>query len=185
MAINSRNKGNKGERKAAALFKTWTGKEFARTPSSGGLSWKSSNSKGDVVCTSEGHYFPFVVEIKTHKEIDFSHLLVPGIKNVKILEFWEQADRDAKKANKIPMLLMRYDRLPADFYFLVVTQEFAKLCHVELTSSIPGFTSLRYHNYKTNQALMVFSSKEFFMTNYKTVKKIAKTYLKEKYGCQK
>lgn len=36
--INSRAKGSKNERELAKLFKDWTGKEFARTPSSGGAS---------------------------------------------------------------------------------------------------------------------------------------------------
>lgn len=175
MGINSRAKGNKGERTVAALFKKWTGKEFARTPSSGGLQWKTSNTKGDIVCTTEGHYFPFCVEVKVHKEIDFSHLLIPGIKNVKILEFWEQCKREAKKCNKIPMLLMRYDRMPKDFFFIVIPQPFAKLIHDKFEGNI---ASLRFHDYTKDDPIMILRSTDLFSTHYKAIKQIAKTYIK-------
>lgn len=115
--MNSRRKGAKNEREVAKALKDWTGKEFAKTPASGGLQWKTANSKGDVVCTTEGHYFPFCVEAKFHVKIDFSHLLTPGIKNVEILDFWKQCVRDAKKCKKVPMLLMRYNLLPKGFGF--------------------------------------------------------------------
>jgi hypothetical protein len=186
MAVNSRKKGKKGEKVAAEVLAKWTKKKFASTPSSGGLQWRTSLAKGDVVCTTEGHYFPFCVEVKNHKEINFAHLLTPLRKTrdksgvAKILEFWSQASRDAKAANKIPMLLMRYDNLPRDFFFVVVTQEFAKLIHTEISLGYPGMKTLRYHDYKTNTALMIFSSHEFFASTYKPIKLKAKTYLKSK-----
>lgn len=128
MAINSRKKGAKNERVVADLFTKWTGRKFAKTPASGGLQWQSSFSKGDIVSTDEKFYFPFCIEAKFYEKIDFSHLLTPNIKNVDILKFWEQCNRDAEKCNKIPMLLMRYNGLPKDFYFTVINTQFFEFC---------------------------------------------------------
>lgn len=175
--INSRSKGAKNERHIAELFTKWTGRKFAKTPASGGLQWKSSFSKGDIVCTKEGHYFPFCIEGKSYNKIDFSHLLTPGIKNIDILTFWAQCERDAKSCNKVPMLLMRYNGLPKFFYFLIITQDFAKLIHNFLPKDM---VSLRYHDYSTNKPLMILRSTDFFKTDYKDIKPIAKTHVKTK-----
>jgi len=177
--INSRSKGAKNERNVAKILETWTNKKFSKTPASGGLQWQTSNSKGDVVCTTEGHFFPFCIEAKFHNRIDFSHLLTPNIKNCDILGFWAQCARDAKKCNKVPMLLMRYNQLPKEFYFLVVTQEFAKLIHPQLAMSNQGLVSLRYSDYKTDTHLMIMRSTEVFRTQYRTIKVIAKQYIKD------
>lgn len=178
MGINSRSKGAKNEREIAKVLEIWTKKKFAKTPASGGLQWQSSISKGDVVCTTEGHFFPFCIEGKFYNKIDFSHLLTPNIKNVDIKVFWAQCLRDAKKCRKIPMLLMRYNGLPKHFYFLVVTQDFAKLIHSPEINC-----SLRYHGYKSNTALMIMRSTEVFKLNYKNfVKPIAKQHIIDLYG---
>lgn len=189
MSINSRRKGANNERDIAKLFEQWTNKKFAKTPASGGLQWKSANSKGDIVCTTEGHYFPFCIEAKNHKEINFSHLLIPMRVTkkspnpiCKIMEFWKQCTRDAKKARKIPMLLMRYNGMPSDFHFLVTTQTFAKLMHPELALNNTGLISLRYSDYKKDTHLMIMRSTEVFRTHYRTIKKIAKTHIKEIYA---
>lgn len=169
--MNSRNKGNRNERGAASLITAWTSKKFERTPSSGGLQWKSSFSKGDIVCTVEGHRFPFCVEVKAHKEIDFSHLLNPKIKNIKIIEFWEQCLRDATSCNKIPLLMMRYDMMPKDFFFIgIPIPFFACLKGLRLV----GTTNL---SYKGKYNIMFMRSDEFFGFNYKEVKELAKQYL--------
>jgi hypothetical protein len=178
MAINSRTKGAKAERVAAKVIEKWTGKKFAKTPASGGLGWKKANVAGDIVCTTEGVFFPFCVEIKSYSKIDFSHLLTPGIKNIEILDFWAQCSRDAEKAGKIPLLMMRYNGLPKEFFYVVTTQGFAKEIHPILALGHPGMVSLRYHNYKTNVALMIMRSDEFFRSDYKPIKKIAKTIIR-------
>jgi Holliday junction resolvase len=171
--INSRTKGNKNERDLAKLFKAWTGKDFARTPSSGGLQWKSSNSKGDIVCTTEGHYFPFCIEAKNYKEINFEHLLIPNIKNIRILEFWAQAKRDADKANKIPILTMRYNGMPKDFHFIVMeTPILKKLFYPSIT---PFRNKIELKVKGLN--LSIIQSTEFFSTDYKKVKALAKQHL--------
>ena len=179
--INSRSKGNKNERELAKLFKDWTGKEFARTPSSGGLQWKSSNSKGDIVCTTEGHYFPFCIEAKNHKEINFAELLMPDKKGVKILEFWEQCERDAVKAKKIPILFMRYNGMPKNFHFVVL-----KLRHFEkLTGTHDIKENFKYTQTSRHKKLKLttLTSTEFFnLLDYKETRLKAKALIKTIYG---
>lgn len=175
MAINSRKKGAKNERKIADLFTKWTGRKFAKTPASGGLQWKSSFSKGDIVCTKEGHYFPFCLECKAYVKIDFSHLLNPQILNVDILDFWTQCKRDADACNKVPLLFMRYNGLPKDFYFVVMSLSFAnsivKLGYIFKTSM----------GYKGRGVmLMIVTSTDFFKMDYKLVKDNAKDFKAQK-----
>lgn len=169
--INSRSKGNTNERRLAALFATWTKRTFARVPSSGGLSWKTANAKGDIICTKEGHYFPFCIEAKNYKEINFQHLLY--LDNAKILEFWAQCTRDAKIANKIPILTMRYNGMPKDLHFVVIPNDFAlKLINGEL---IDPKNYMRFIS--KNHKLMIYTSTDFFQTDYSKVKTLAKQYL--------
>lgn len=118
--INSKKKGAKGERMAIAFLKEWSGKEFERTPASGGLRWKKSdNIAGDIICTEPNYIFPCSIEVKNHRDIDFSKLLFfkPGKNQPKIWEFWHQACLDAVRAKKIPLLMVRYNGLPKNFFF--------------------------------------------------------------------
>lgn len=126
--INARKKGQRGEKQAIAFLEDWTGMEFARTPASGGLRWgKAENISGDVVCIEKNYIFPLSIEVKFNKEINFEHLLYPktvmGKKEFvpKIKEFWIQTIRDARRAEKIPMLLMRYNGMPSGFFFVVMS----------------------------------------------------------------
>ena len=173
--MNSRSKGNRNERVAAKLVSEWTGRKFERTPSSGGLQWKASFSKGDIVCTKEGHFFPFCLEVKAHREIDFSHLLNPKIKNVKIMEFWAQCRRDAKKCGKVPMLLMRYNGLPSEFFFLALPTSFEAKIIGFPRLDLPYF--LRYKSKYNSDNITIFRSPDFFQLPYKDIKQLAKTYL--------
>lgn len=167
--INSRTKGSKNERELAKLFKTWTGKDFARTPSSGGLSWKSSNSKGDIVCTAEGHYFPFCIEAKNHREINFEHLLY--LSKPKIIEFWTQCFNDARKANKIPLLFMRYNGMPKNLHFVAL--EVATYNKLFVTKNIKP--TITWFSEKYN--LVILPSTQLFKQPYKATKLIAKSIL--------
>lgn len=168
MAINSRSKGCKNERKAAKLIEVWTNKKFARTPSSGGLNWKTSNTRGDIVCTTEGHYFPFCVEVKAHREINFAELLMPQKKGVKIQEFWDQATRDAEKCNKIPLLLMRYNRMPSDLFFAAIP----KKTWLVIKKHIPKGVTLTWA--APGGDIVICPSTLFFNSNYKQIKKSLK-----------
>lgn len=172
--INSRTKGCKAERKAAKLFADWTGKDFARTPSSGGLQWKSSNSKGDIVSTTEGHYFPFCIEVKNYKEINFEHLMYS--KNPKILEFWKQCCDDAIRANKTPILLMRYNGLPSNFFFVVVSTIF--YYSVLNQNDYELKPRMVFQALKPEHSIVITTSPEFFKLPYKPIKLILKSLRK-------
>lgn len=135
----------------------------------GGLNWKSANSKGDIVCTTEGHYFPFCIEVKHHAEINFSEIYIPNKKKVKVLEFWEQCKRDASKANKIPLLFMRYNGLPNDFFFIGISKEHEDKLGIKLEKS----SIIRHLD------LVIGISPELFLNEYKLLKISAKKLLNE------
>ena len=171
MAINSRTKGNKAENLFAKLMLKWTGKKFARVPSSGGLQWKNAHAKGDIVCSEEGHYFPICVEIKNYKEINFQHLLY--LKEPKILEFWAQCQRDAKICNKAGLLAMRYNRLPKELWFLIISKEiFFKFIHPYLDDSEDKYITMRFNDF------VIFTSTSLMKVPYKKIRKPLKQYLK-------
>lgn len=177
MAINSRSKGARNERRAAELFTKWTGKKFSKTAASGGLNWKASFSIGDIVCTTEGHYFPFAVEVKAHKEINFQHLMY-DVKGCKIKEFWDQCSRDAERGKKIPMLMMRYDGLPADLFFIALPTDYFN--YVYNTWDMDCRTFAYYHG--KGYDFTIINSLDFFKLPYKEIKTYTKTLLKKKYG---
>lgn len=126
--VNSKAKGSRFERVVCKSFESWSGYEFSRTPSSGGLRWKKTdNISSDVVCSDPSHSrkFPFSVEVKNYKDIKFEHLLL-GNRACKIHNFWNQANRDADRANKIPILIMRYNSMPKGEAFFCVGRELTK-----------------------------------------------------------
>ena len=165
MAINQRRKGNKNERKATNLLEAWTGKKFSRTPGSGGLQWKNSIAKGDVVCITEGHYFPFSIEVKAYEKIDFSELIRPNKKKSLIEVFWEQCIRDAQLCNKKPMLLVRYNGLPADFFFVIIPCQILEL-----------FESQEDYLTYPKLGIAITGSDSLLKTNYKTIRKAIKKF---------
>lgn len=121
MAINSKHKGNKYEREIAKWLSDWTGYEFNRVPQSGGLRWKKAdNITSDVICTDPDHVnkFPFSIECKSYKEIDFSHVILEKKTSV-VDKFWDQAKSDAERGGKLPLLFMKYNRMSKGVYFVV------------------------------------------------------------------
>lgn len=127
--INSKAKGSKNERDVCKWWKDWTGFDFSRVPSSGGLRWsRTTDTTGDIICSDSKHFlrFPFSIECKSYKDINFEHILL-GNKNVKILEFWQQACEDAQRGNKLPILMMRYNGMKKGDYFFVVSPQMGQL----------------------------------------------------------
>lgn len=107
--INSKRKGNTNELALTKFLNLWTGLEFQRVPSSGGLGWTSSvQTVGDVVCTTPDVVFPFTIETKHLKNIGLSSM--KGImlrSNSIIYTHWTQCIREGKAANKIPLFFVR------------------------------------------------------------------------------
>lgn len=171
--INSRAKGARNERKICKVFEDWTGYEFNRTPASGGLRWKKTdNIVGDLICSEPNIIFPFSIEVKAYEEINFEHLLY--LKDSKIEKFWEQAKADSERGRKVPLLLMRYNGLPSDLYFLVMHLIDFKKFHKKLKLE---FTYCKLPKHK----IVILNSNTLFKADYKSIEKIAKNLIKEKW----
>lgn len=105
MAYNkSKAKGSAFEAKIAKRFTEEFGKEFKRVPLSGALEWM----KGDIVCIKDTAWFPYTIEAKHYKEINWNSLLTA--KSSDMFSFWEQTQREAKVMEKKPLLVFRWDR---------------------------------------------------------------------------
>jgi len=163
--VNSRRKGSKNERKIAYWFKEWTGYDFARTPSSGGLRWKGMDTViGDIVCTDKEHslIFPFSIECKVRDDISFEHLLL-DVKS-EIREFWDQCTRDSERGSKLPLLFMRYKNMPSDVYFIVMNiKTYRKI--VTLINTIHGKILYKKGDYN----LIILHSSDLKNTEYSKI----------------
>jgi hypothetical protein len=105
--------------------------EFTSVPSSGGLRWKKTeNITGDVVCTHKDHHFPFSVEVKFHRSLDLEKMIRNNVKCTVRDEFWKQCLQDSQRNKRIPMLLMRYNGLPRNFFYVLMRYGDAKLFKV-------------------------------------------------------
>ena len=173
MPINSKKKGSKNERKVSALFTEWTGYAFARTPASGGLRWKANQAIiGDLVCTDQDHAprFPFTVECKSYREVNFEHLISSN-ERIKILQFWDQAVADSERAEKIPILMVRYNGMERDLHYLFLPTKFFDLIKREIGDQFG------YLKYTGSVNFTIMSSKDFFTANYRSVRIQAKHFL--------
>jgi Holliday junction resolvase len=173
--INSKNKGSTNERQVSKLFQDWTGYEFSRTPSSGGLNWGRGDVSGDIICSDAKHsrFFQFSVECKFHKELDFRNL-INGNK-CEIIKFWEQAVDDASRHKKLPLLLMRYNGLKKDFHYVAIELNLYNLIVSDLEPE--SDTMIIKSN---NHLIVILPSTYFFKLDYKKIHKKAKQYNKNK-----
>jgi Holliday junction resolvase len=179
--INSKQKGSKNERELCKLMQQWTGYDFARVPSSGGLRWKDTdNTVGDLICTDKlhGRRFRFAIETKFYKDINFEHLIL-GNKTTKINQFWEQATEDGKRAKKEPILFMRYNGMPKQTWFVMVDFGFFEVmleqqieCNYDFFKVVSPYGAAR----------IIMNSNDFIELDYNTLHKQTKQWLKKKYG---
>lgn len=172
--INSKNKGSTNERQVSKLFQDWTGKEFARTPSSGGLNWGRGDVCGDIICTDDKHsrFFQFSIECKFHKQLDFQNL-INGNK-CEIIKFWEQAVDDGLGHKKVPLLLMRYNGLKKDFHYVGVSYDFYDEV---LIDELPVCDKMIILIEKYN--IVILPSTAFFKTDYNLIHKKTKRFNKQ------
>lgn len=114
--INSKKKGNNAELKICKILTEHFHKPFNRVPSSGafGLTHSLENNAanimaGDIICPEN---FKYIIECKCGYNIDFINLISSEINHDKRLfdSFLEQAERDAKRVNKKPMVIYMKDR---------------------------------------------------------------------------
>lgn len=165
MAVNGNKKGAKAERALAKWWEKWTGYKFSRTPMSGG--WhKNTETTSDLVCVDEKHSrrFPFSVESKSHKEINFNDIL-KGNKS-DILKWWEQCKRDADRGNKIPILFMRENGMKKNTWFVMAELILLQ----EIHSLNPDFTCIGISlppSDKVQGRFYVFNSDDIANLSYK------------------
>jgi len=121
VAKRSKAKGKGYERRVAKILSEWWGSPFHRTPTSGAHIYS-----GDIV-DPKGE-FPFMVECKKRKDLDFSGILE---KDSRLWKFWEQTlksyipgDPHHKPADP-PILVFSQD-FGAD-YFMIATGWFESL----------------------------------------------------------
>lgn len=104
--FNSKAKGGRNERVVAKLLSKWVGAKFIRVPMSGGLHFESELLCGDVVCVSPNIVVPWSFETKFYKDYTESDSV----------RFWKQAKQDAERIDKFPMMLLRKNGWPKEFY---------------------------------------------------------------------
>lgn len=131
-SIDSNRKGSRGELMLAKLFTAWTGQKFNRVPKSGGLNWGADNRvAGDIVAPFTFD-FPFTVECKNYRELRLDE--VTKLKGGTIRKFWLQAEKDAYKVGKFPLLLVKDNK-----------SKFALLTILRINKIRPSFC-LEYKN---------------------------------------
>ncbi len=161
--INSRRKGKSGEKKARIVLTQWTNLEFAGVPASGGLRWKKAeNISGDIVCTDALHRFDFSIEVKNYADINFEHLLMPDVQ-CEILGFWKQCKDDAQRGKKLPLLMMRYNGMKSNLFFVVIKQIHFEFFKPYLDFNFPYFIF---------KGKVFMNSSMLFNSKYKLIKNI-------------
>ena len=105
MAYNkSKAKGSAYEQKIADLLSKEFDKEFRRVPLSGSIDYL----KGDIWTPHDTAWWPYCIECKHYKEIEWNNLLTS--KTTNIFGFWAQTLREAETMNKKPLLIFRWNR---------------------------------------------------------------------------
>lgn len=163
---NGKKKGNKNERNLSKWWQNWSGLEFSRVPASGGLRWKKTdNISGDIICTDDrkARRFPFSIETKFYKDINFEHLIL-GNKKQRVIEFWEQAIEDGDRSDKIPILFMRYNMMPKNVWFTIVSLKVGNI----ILKKNKGKTEYPYFIIEhTKHRIMCFNSNDLQNLDYK------------------
>ena len=125
--MNSKAKGSRFERAIGKWLTEWTGFKFERNRAGSG-SWHTNNdSVSDITCTDErhAHRCKISIECKSYKDIKLEHVLL-GNKGCDIERFWSQAKGDALRAKRKPILIMRYNSMPKNEFFMVVDSDLAE-----------------------------------------------------------
>jgi len=109
--VNGKQKGASFELSIAKVFSEWYGCEnsFARSPGSGAWSNIHDSNKvpGDIVTPEK---FPFVIECKKQEVFELYGIFKEDARP--LLDWWEQACRDATRTEKLPLLIIGRNRQP-------------------------------------------------------------------------
>jgi hypothetical protein len=137
MGIKSKRKGNRFERRCAALLAEFTGEPFRRIPSSGafnkfgGVKVAEYVFSGDTICDRAG--LQFSIEAKNQKAFSFVALLKDPNK-AEFSKWWRQCVEDAVSVKRLPMLMFKPDTQED---FVCITEEGRIL--LEIPDYIPHF----------------------------------------------
>jgi len=117
--INSRDKGQRGERALVKKFSEWWGADFHRTPGSGsfatrGFKHEDMSMAGDLMTTDK--QFPFCVEVKWQESWHMEQLLKSDV--CAPWQWWKQAVDES--FGQIPLLVFKRNRQP--WYYMVGAQ---------------------------------------------------------------
>lgn len=163
--LNSKNKGNTFQRKVAQMFNEHFGTDqFAPTPGSGAFATTHSLPKhlqiyGDLITPQN---FCFVLECK--KGYNNENIGSTFSKKSLITEALQQADRDAKKCAKIPMVVFQQDR--KDILCIIPYKKF----HAPFLNNLSYYISLKneYLIIKLKELLNLYPQEAIFwiMTHY-------------------
>jgi hypothetical protein len=123
-AVNSNRKGKRGERKICNYLNERFNMPFTRVPQSGAIASSQNLTKeaalvlsGDIICPEN---FLWSLEVKSGYDIDLVNLFMTdeGVfkgkrsDKTKIYEFIDQSSKDAKRINRLPMVMYLKDNRP-------------------------------------------------------------------------
>lgn len=144
-------KGSKAEREVAAILQAWWKPfepmvddkplQFTRVPLSGGWSkGENHDVSADIHCNSKR--FPFAVEVKRRESWAWPPVMAG--KPSPVWGWWRQAQRDAERTSRQPMLWFRHNRQP---WNIMVSKEFfdSKVPRAEDSSLLYGHSWDRLH----------------------------------------
>lgn len=174
---NSKKKGNRFERVVAKYFTDWSGFKFGRTPGSG--SFHNNRDLGsDLICNDDKHknLCCISIECKNYQDIRFEHVLL-GNKRCKIFSFWEQAQRDAKRTKKFPILCMRYNSMPRGEFFFVVDSTVSKYLGPASRMMIINAPELDF----SETPLFIYMASEVKEKSYKALHKALRKELRKSF----
>lgn len=167
---NSRTKGANNERKLCKALQEWTGLEFARVPSSGGLRWKDGqNIVGDLVCTDPKAVFPFSVETKHYAKVTCVVVGTYLKDTCTMYKIWKQACRDAERENKIPICFIRTDKQKGWSVYLALADCIVLGINRDEKGARSFKTSDVLDNRYCNKWFRVFPHTELFKSPFSTV----------------
>lgn len=165
---NSRLKGAENERKLAKHMEAWTGKEFARVPSSGGLRWREGqNICGDLICTDPHFPFPFSLETKHYEKgkitQTYSDELLKVLKpSCKLYKVFEQAFTDAARDRKLPLILLKDGSMRGWHVWMLSLPHMPPILNVHVDQVRFDMVGIRFN-------LMCVSSEVLFAIPYKDI----------------
>ena len=101
--VDSRAKGAEGEKQVKELLRKHTGLEFQRVPMSGALPFM----KGDLFIPDTA--MNYCIEVKFYKNSHFDDKILTS-KSSAFIGWWSQAEDQATKTNRKPLLFFKYNR---------------------------------------------------------------------------